>query len=83
LSFTYTDRYLNRTTGKFLLNDTDAAFTFAKSKQISNITIQIKGWVGPIIKQRDQYPALGPPQPKTPADFQKVAGEVRLYRLDC
>jgi hypothetical protein len=67
-------QYLNRTNGDFLVDAVDAGFSFAQSKIISNITLQIKGWPGPIVKQRDMYPP-NIPTPKTPADLQRVGGE--------
>lgn len=70
-------QYLNRTDGDFNLvgDDTmDNAFSFMQSALVSNITIQIKGWVGPIVKQKDNYPP-NIPTPTTNADKQQVAGE--------
>ena len=69
-----TRRYLNRTNGDFLVGAVDASFTFAQSKLVSNITVQIKGWPGPIVAQRDHYPP-NIPTPTTPAELQRVGGE--------
>lgn len=52
----------------------EEAFQLAGSKPLSNMTVQIKGWVGPVIKQMGNYPPQIP-TPKTPAEQQKVAGE--------
>jgi hypothetical protein len=45
-------QYLNRTNGDFLPGAVDAGFAFAQSESVSNITLQIKGWPGPIVKQK-------------------------------
>jgi len=67
-------QYLNRTNGAFLTGAVDQAFTFAQSKLVSNLTVQIKGWPGPIVKQKDQYPP-NIPTPKGPAELQRVGAE--------
>jgi hypothetical protein len=67
-------QYLNRSNGDFLVDAMDAGFSFVQSKIVSNITVQIKGWPGPIVKQKDQYPA-NIPTPKTPAELQSVGSE--------
>ena len=67
-------QYLNRTSGDFLMDAMEQAFDLATSPKVSNITIQIKGWPGPIVKQRDMYPPTLV-QPKTTSEFQRVSGE--------
>lgn len=62
------------TEGKFNVTLMDELFKTVRSQALSNMTLHIKGWVGPIVKQRDHYPS-NIPSPKTPADFQRVAGE--------
>jgi hypothetical protein len=42
--------------------------------KVSNFTVQIKGWPGPIIHQKDLYPP-NMVSPKTAAELQKVAGQ--------
>ena len=34
----------------------DEGFQLVSSPLLSNFTTQIKGWVGPIVKQRDHFP---------------------------
>ena len=50
--------------GDFDVEAMDALFQLVRSKELSNVTVQVKGWVGPIIAQRDKWP----PQMHTPAD---------------
>jgi hypothetical protein len=52
----------------------DEAFQLVQGPLCDNTTLQIKGWPGPIIRQRDQYPP-NIPTPKTPTEFQKVIAE--------
>jgi hypothetical protein len=52
----------------------DGLFALARSKVLSNMTLQIKGWVGPVIKQEGHYPPQIP-TPTTPAQRQKIAIE--------
>ena len=52
----------------------DALFDLARSPLLSNMTLHIKGWVGPVIKQMGQYPP-SMVTPKTPAAQAVVAGE--------
>ena len=63
----------------------DTAFQFTQNSILSNHTIQIKGWPGPIIRQKDMYPP-NIPTPKTPAELQKDAldrfnSELALFLL--
>jgi hypothetical protein len=67
-------QYLNRTNGDFLADAVDAGFSFMQSRLVSNITVQIKGWPGPIVRQRDMYPP-NIPTPEGPAALQRVASE--------
>lgn len=60
-------------TGQWNTTLMDQAFELVTSPTVANMTVQIKGWPGPIIKQRDQYPSNGPPTPQTPAEFAEVA----------
>lgn len=71
--------------GAFNMTAMDAAFQLATSPERTNVTTQIKGWPGPIVHQRDQYPP-GLPQPKTASDFQNDAAsrfnsELALFLL--
>jgi hypothetical protein len=50
--------------GDFNVSAMDTLFELMRSKELSNVTVQVKGWVGPIIAQRDKWP----PQMHTPAD---------------
>merc|ERR1711988_1621756 len=52
----------------------NGAFDLARSKPLSNLTVQVKGWVGPVIKQQGQYPP-SIHTPSTPAEQATVAGE--------
>jgi hypothetical protein len=67
-------QYLNRTTGEFNKTMMDEAFQLATSDVVSNISLLIKGWPGPIVRQKDMYPP-NIPTPKTPAELQQVAGD--------
>lgn len=67
-------QFLNRQTGQFNATMVDEAFQLVGSKLLSNFTTQIKGWVGPVVKQRGQYPPNYTPV-KTPADQAKAAAE--------
>jgi len=60
--------------GKFNTTTMDAGFDLARSDALSNMTVQVKGWVGPIIHQKDRYPP-GMTTPSTPAEKQQVSGE--------
>eukprot|EP00039_Didymoeca_costata_P023054 m.5831 g.5831 ORF g.5831 m.5831 type:complete len:418 (+) comp3417_c0_seq1:89-1342(+) len=64
-------QFLNTSSGEFLYDAMDQGFALATSKTTSNISIQIKGWPGPIIHQRDQYPP-NMHTPKTPTEFQDI-----------
>lgn len=70
----YIQRANHASEGLFNVTEMDEAFALATNKLVSNFTVQVKGWPGPIIKQRDEYPS-GITQPKTPADFQRVIAE--------
>jgi hypothetical protein len=52
----------------------DGAIRLASSPLVSNITLQIKGWPGPIVRQKDIYPP-NIPTPATPAEFQQIASD--------
>lgn len=52
----------------------DEAFQLATSNNVSNFSLQIKGWPGPIVQQRDKYPSNFV-TPKTPAQFQDVGSQ--------
>jgi hypothetical protein len=75
----------NLTCGQFDPTAMDGAFTLARSKVLSNMTLQVKGWVGPVIKQEGHYP----PQMHTPtagAERQQAAigrfnSELALFLL--
>merc|ERR1712228_1009860 len=74
LQFLMRGSHAGKDEGAFNVAAMDELFSLVRSKTLSNLTLHIKGWVGPIIKQKDQYPP-SIPTPKTPADFQRVAGE--------
>lgn len=67
-------QFLNKTDGSFNATLMDGAFQLATNPLLNNVSTFIKGWPGPIIHQRDEYPP-NIPQPKEPKDFQKVAAE--------
>ena len=56
-------------TGQWNASMMDQAFQMATSATVANMTLQVKGWPGPIVKQRDQYPPNGPPQLQTPHEL--------------
>ena len=60
--------------GTFNATAMDEAFALVRSKILSNMTLQVKGWVGPVIKQQGHYPPQIP-TPATPAEQAIVAGE--------
>jgi hypothetical protein len=49
-------QFLDRSNGEFNATMVDEGFQLVDSKLLSNFTTQIKGWVGPVVKQRGQYP---------------------------
>ena len=65
-------QFLHGNNGSFVLEDMDAAIALASGNRTNNFTLKIKGWPGPIIQQRDQYPP-NIPTPTTTAEFQAVA----------
>jgi hypothetical protein len=67
-------QFLNRTDGTFNQPAQDGLFNLARSELLSNMSLFIKGWVGPVIKQQGQYPP-NIPTPKTPEEKAVVAGE--------
>ena len=67
-------QFLNRTTGAFNVSEVEAGFDMVRSPLLHNFTTQIKGWVGPVIKQRGVYPA-GMPQMNTTAKKVKAIAE--------
>lgn len=67
-------QFLNISDGSFNKTMVDEGFQLAVSPLLKNVSTVFKGWPGPIIHQRDQYPPTIP-TPQTPAEFQKVAGE--------
>jgi len=78
-------QFLNRSNGAFNETMMDEAIQLALSPVVSNITIQIKGWPGPIVQQTDIYPP-NIPSLSTPAEFQQIAGhrfnsELALFLL--
>jgi hypothetical protein len=50
----------------------DSAFQLATSPVLANVTTEIKGWPGPIVKQKDNYPP-NLPAPTTPAEKAAIA----------
>lgn len=67
-------QFLNRTSGDFNVTLMASAIDLANSSLLANVTTQIKGWPGPIVRQRDIYPPAIP-GPKTPAEFQEVIAQ--------
>ena len=60
--------------GHFNLTAMDALFTLVRSKTLSNMTLQVKGWVGPVISQQGEWPTqMHTPTPG--AERQKAMGE--------
>ena len=66
-------QFVNRTDGVFNATMMDQAFALV-AHNLTNVTTQIKGWPGPIVRQRDQYPP-NMPTPATPAQMQQLAAE--------
>jgi len=64
----------NTTCGTFNATAMDGAFDLARSAALSNLTLQVKGWVGPVIKQQGHYPP-SMHTPATPAEQAAVAAE--------
>lgn len=60
--------------GDFNTTAMNEAFELATSDTLANVSILVKGWPGPIVKQKDNYPS-NLPQPETPEDYQKIAAE--------
>jgi len=78
-------QFLDPQTGQFIAPLMDDGIALAQSALLSNVTTQIKGWPGPIIKQRDMYPPTLR-SPNTTADFQAIAAarfnsELALFLL--
>lgn len=67
-------QFVNRSTGVFLPDLMEGAFELMASPYVANQTIQVKGWPGPIIHQKDRYPP-SMKQPTTPADQIRIATE--------
>lgn len=67
-------QFLDKSTGAFDTAKMEESFAMMASPVLANMTVQVKGWPGPLIAQKDMYPPTLP-QPTTPADFQKIAGE--------
>ena len=65
-------QFLDRTTGAFNAPLMDQAFDLIQNK--TNVTVQVKGWPGPIVKQRDTYPS-SMQSPSKPSDFRRIALE--------
>ena len=57
-------QFLDRTTGVMNEPMMDSALKLVTSPLVKNFTTQIKGWVGPVIKQQGHYPSSYP-QPNT------------------
>ena len=53
----------------------DALFDLVRSPILSNMTLHIKGWVGPVLKQQGVYPSYLHTGPWTPAEQQQEAGK--------
>jgi hypothetical protein len=70
-------QFLDTKTGAFNVPAMEGLIEMTTSALTANITKKIKGWPGPIVGQRDHYPA-NIPTPKTPAEFQKVLLKVAL-----
>eukprot|EP01062_Namystynia_karyoxenos_P037789 TRINITY_DN27492_c0_g1_i4.p1 TRINITY_DN27492_c0_g1~~TRINITY_DN27492_c0_g1_i4.p1 ORF type:complete len:454 (+),score=138.46 TRINITY_DN27492_c0_g1_i4:95-1363(+) len=78
-------QFVDRHTGAFETDLMAQAIALASSPLLSNVTTQIKGWPGPIVHQRDQYPP-NMPTPKTPGELQQVSAtrfnsELALFLL--
>lgn len=67
-------QFLEQASGNFNVPAMQEGIRLATSDLFSNHTLKIKGWPGPIVHQRDIYPA-GMKSPKTPAEFQQAAGD--------
>ena len=78
-------QFINRDNGDFNATMMDEAISMLESQLVTNRTIHVKGWPGPIVQQRDKYPP-NIPTPSTPAELQQVAGvrfnsELALFLL--
>ena len=60
--------------GQFNTTLMNEAFELVTSDVLSNVSVLVKGWPGPIVKQKDEYPS-NLPQPATPEDYQQIAGD--------
>ena len=71
-------QFLDRQTGQFIPQAVDVGFQLVGNKLLKNFTTQIKGWVGPVIKQRGIYPPNFTPVCCHPA-AQIEEARTRLY----
>jgi hypothetical protein len=78
-------QFLNRATGEFDADHMDEAFTMVTNGSFGDLGVQIKGWPGPIVKQRDVYPRTMV-SPTTPKEKQQISAarfnsELALFLL--
>jgi hypothetical protein len=78
-------QFLNRSTGDFNADRMDEAFTLVTNGSFGELGVQIKGWPGPIVSQKDIYhkPLVSP---TTPKEKQQISGarfnsELALFLL--
>jgi hypothetical protein len=67
-------QFLNRSSGDFNVDKMDEAFTMVTNGSFGDLGLQIKGWPGPIIQQRDVYPRPMV-SPSTTKEKQRISGE--------
>jgi hypothetical protein len=60
--------------GEFNATEMDEAFQLVTNEDFANMTLQVKGWPGPIVHQPGQYPP-NIPSPTTPAEKATVAAQ--------
>eukprot|EP00051_Salpingoeca_urceolata_P004756 m.67461 g.67461 ORF g.67461 m.67461 type:complete len:423 (+) comp13831_c0_seq1:1875-3143(+) len=67
-------QFLHGNNGSFIPDAMDQAFALATSPILANVSTKVKGWPGPIVRQKDQYPP-NMHTPTTPAELQRVSAE--------
>lgn len=67
-------QFLNHTTGDFKADEMDQAINMVSNGSFGDLGVQIKGWPGPIVKQKDVYPP-SMTSPTTPEEKQQISKE--------
>ena len=78
-------QFLNRTNGDFNQTLMEGAFDIVANQSYANHSFFIKGWPGPIIRQRDMYPPNIPtpttPEEKASEAAKRFNNELALFLL--